>query len=286
MKNHQATFARSSQAVEKQYYAALSQIRRERDELQAHAQDLHRRENEIANRERVASADAQRERERLSAAAVALKAEHGRLAEEARVRVDTLFQQKRDLQDSEDIHGSHQEERNRQQKAHDLVLEEIVASHKLNHVVVSELKLVQRHHHRAMEELHKKHDSATISAAVRKLQLGHADQIEDILSHHNVHPEIGHQLKSVHEHHHELMHDLLVRQKDVLKDEGDALEDRDYLQAKDAPESRNILTAQNASSQRDDLHKSVQQVHAIVMEEVMKKHKLQHVAVSSFPHCF
>ena len=294
MKSHQATFFQSSQAVEKQYHAALSQIRRERDELQAHARNLHERENEIANRERETNAMAQRERDRISAAAIALKAEHGRLAEEARVRVDTLFEQKKDLEDSVDTHATRKEERKREQKAHDFVLEETLASHNLNDVVVSEVRLVQRHHHKAMEELQKKHDSATISAAVEELQKGHAEQIEDILSHHNVHPDTASQLRSVHRHHHDLMHDLLVRQKHILKDRS-ALQDGKLLSpgvaSKSAVNSQSEATsgagvateALVVSNRPVDLHKSVQQVHSIVMEEVMKKHNLNHVAVSLSP---
>ena len=58
--------------------------------------------------------------------------------------------------------------------------------------------------------------------------------------------------------------------------------DQKPLQAGGALEIVDTTTVQNGSSQQDDLHKSVQQVHTIVMEEVMKKHNLHHVVVSSF----
>jgi hypothetical protein len=258
MEKHQASS--SPAVVQEQYRIALSQIRQERDDLAEHAQQLQEREDAITHREREVSVEAQRTRGRLSAAAVALQAEHGRLAEEARSRVDTLFGEKSAFQETVDAHANHAAERKRQQVAHDLVMGDIVHSHQLNHVVTSEIKLVQRQHHKAMEELHRKHDAAAISGAVRDLQKGHAVQINDILAHHDVHPETAAQLRSVHNHHHDLMHDLMVRQKQ-------------------AAEAGGSVHAPAVSTSRDDIHRSVQQVHSIVMEEVMKKHALHHVVV-------
>ncbi len=257
----------SPEEVQEQYRVALSQIRRERDDLAEHAQQLQVREDAITHREREISVEAQRTRGRLSAAAVALQAEHGRLAEEARSRVDTLFEAKSSFQQTVDARENHAAERKRQQVAHDLVMGDIAHSHELNHVVASEINLVQRQHHKAMEELHRQHDAAAISGAVRDLQEKHAAQIDDIFEHHDVHPDTAAQLRSVHSHHHDLMHDLMVRQKQASEAGGSSHEPV-------------ISTARN------DIHKSVQQVHSIVMEEVMKKHALHHVVVRSFSLSF
>ena len=51
------------------------------------------------------------------------------------------------------------------QKAHDMVMLSLMDEHDLNHVVVAEINVVQRQHHKAMEQLHANHDELSISNA-------------------------------------------------------------------------------------------------------------------------
>ena len=247
------------EVVQEQYRIALSQIRQgvmifgARAKVAGREDAIQHREREISSRSSalVGGSLPPRWHYRLNMAVL-----RKRLA-----LADNLFDEKRAIQKTVDAHRI-MRLKGSASIAHDLVMDDIVHSHQIHPVVTSEIRLVQRQHHKAMEELHRKHNVTAISAAVRELQENHAAQVNDIMAHHNVHPETAAQIRSVHSHHHDLMHDLMVRQKQAVEAGG----------SDHAPE---------ISTGLDDIHKSVQQVHSIVMEEVMKKHKLHHVVVSS-----
>ena len=65
----------------------------------------------------------------------------------------------------------------------------------------------------------------------------------------------------LHSHHYDVMHNLLLKQKSF--EEGHAF----------------VTAAPTGPKMRGNMHDSISQVHSIVMEDVMKRHQLNHVVV-------
>ena len=247
-------------AVKEQYTAALEQIRVERDALEQHRHELDRREENMQKKENEMVLTHEKNEWDAHAHRLAVVDESERLAKESRARINKFENVKHDVLciRPEEEHFS---SRRNAQKAHDLIMSDIAKEHQLQHVVVAEIDMVQRQHHQALEELHALHDEVSISKAVQELQNDHGKRIEDVLQHHNVHDSAANQIRNVHKHHHDLMHDLSLKQKSLTSGKA-------YIEA-----------APTKPKARGNMHDSVSQVHSIVMEDIMNKHRLNHVVV-------
>jgi hypothetical protein len=265
-------------ALKEQYMNALKQIRLERDALQEHREELSNREQKIIEKEKkilelhksnteINSKFFRNERKKLD----------NDLMERKKMYTDKMMNVLSIPPKEEQL-----KTRMHTQKVYNNVITNLYNEYNINTVIQNELNVVQRQYFKEIERCYSDMVSTTaiptaatttvaaneksielLSNEMLRLQNEHSKRIDDVIEHHSITSSISNELLQIHKHYHNVIATLYVKQMELHVG---------TVYVNNSPSTTVI-------NKRGTMHDSVSLVHSIVMEDIMKKHQLNHVVV-------